>query len=126
MHRLLTLVASVLWITGSRAEAQQWWHTGLGALWHMGVSHGIWDLPGSEMDLMSPALAGRFFTAGPLGKPLSVLCVVACMCPSHTLIYFSLLSLFPLVTAGLFSISVILFLFCMYIHLYYLLGSTHK
>ena len=29
----------------------------------------MWDLPKSEMESVSPALAGRFFTTEPLGKP---------------------------------------------------------
>ena len=47
------------------------------ALGHVGsvVAAGVqflpsmWDLPGSGIKLMSPALAGRFFTTEPLGKP---------------------------------------------------------
>ena len=31
--------------------------------------HSVWDLPGPEIEPMSPALAGRFFTSGPPGKP---------------------------------------------------------
>ena len=30
---------------------------------------GMWNLPGSGIELVSPGLAGRFFTAEPLGKP---------------------------------------------------------
>ena len=30
----------------------------------------MWDLPGSGIELVSPALAGGFFTIGPPGKPL--------------------------------------------------------
>ena len=29
----------------------------------------MWDLPGPEMEPMSPALAGGFFTTEPPGKP---------------------------------------------------------
>jgi len=29
----------------------------------------MWDLPGSGIEPMSPALAGRFFTTEPAGKP---------------------------------------------------------
>ena len=29
----------------------------------------LWDLPGSGMELVSPALAGRLFTTEPAGKP---------------------------------------------------------
>ena len=38
------------------------WHTGLVAL-------GIWDLLGPGIELMCPALVGRFLTTGPPGKP---------------------------------------------------------
>jgi len=31
----------------------------------------MWDLPGSEIKPVSFALAGRFLTTGPPGKPLS-------------------------------------------------------
>ena len=31
--------------------------------------HGMWDLPGPELDPMSPALAGGFLTTAPPGKP---------------------------------------------------------
>lgn len=31
--------------------------------------HSMWDLPGSGMEPLSPALAGRFFTTKPSGKP---------------------------------------------------------
>jgi len=30
----------------------------------------MWDLPGPGIKLISPALAGRFLTTGPPGKPL--------------------------------------------------------
>jgi len=31
--------------------------------------HGVWDLPGSGIELVSPALARGFFTNEPPGKP---------------------------------------------------------
>ena len=31
--------------------------------------HGVWDLPRPGVELVSTALAGRFFTTGPPGKP---------------------------------------------------------
>ena len=34
---------------------------------------GLWDLPRPGIEPMSPALAGRFFTTEPPGKPLHVL-----------------------------------------------------
>ena len=33
------------------------------------VVHSIWDLPGSEIEPVSLALTGRFFTTEPPGKP---------------------------------------------------------
>ena len=33
---------------------------------------GKWDLPGPGIEFVSPALAGRFFTTEPLGKPSCV------------------------------------------------------
>ena len=32
------------------------------------VAHGMWNLPGSGIKLVSPALAGGFLTTGPPGK----------------------------------------------------------
>ena len=37
---------------------------------------GLWDLPRPGVEPMSPALAGRFFTIEPPGKPLTCLVVV--------------------------------------------------
>ena len=34
--------------------------------------HSVWDLPGPEIEPMSPALAGRFLTTEPPGKSLSI------------------------------------------------------
>ena len=31
--------------------------------------HGMWDLPGPGLEPVSPALAGRFLTTAPPGKP---------------------------------------------------------
>ena len=33
------------------------------------LPRGMWDLPGSRMEPMSPGLAGRSFTTEPAGKP---------------------------------------------------------
>ena len=50
--------------TGSRTQCgQQLWHAGL-------LLRGRWDLLGPGIEPMSPALASRFFTTEPLGKPL--------------------------------------------------------
>ena len=51
--------------TGSRVWAQQSWPTGLVAPSHV---ESFWI----RIEPMSPALAGRFLTAGPPGKPLFV------------------------------------------------------
>ena len=50
----------VLQSIGSRAWAQQLWHTGLVALW---------GLPRPRIEPVSPALVGGFLTTGPPGKP---------------------------------------------------------
>ena len=42
-------------------QAQQLWHTGLAALWHVGSS---------QIERMSPALVSGFLTTVPPGKPL--------------------------------------------------------
>ena len=35
----------------------------------LSLLHGMWDLPGSEIEPMFPALAGRLFTTEPREKP---------------------------------------------------------
>ena len=52
--------AQKLRIPGSRAQAQQLWHTGLVAPQHVGSS---------QIRDRTPANAGGFFTTGPRGKP---------------------------------------------------------
>ena len=53
----------LLWRMGSRAQ-------GLQELWHrVYLLHSTWDLPGSGIESVSPALAGGFFTTEPSGKP---------------------------------------------------------
>ena len=37
------------------------------------VAHGMWDLPGPGIELVSPALAGGFLTTVPPKKPLLTL-----------------------------------------------------
>ena len=39
--------------------------------------HGTWDPPGSGIEPMSPVLAGRFFTTGPLGEPNTCPCMIS-------------------------------------------------
>ena len=38
---------------------------------------GMWDLPGSGFELVSPALAARFFTTEPPGKPTISLVLIS-------------------------------------------------
>ena len=57
--------------TGSRACKLSSWGTGALLLCSM------WDPPTSETEPMSPALAGRFFTTEPPGKPLQL--IFACL-----------------------------------------------
>ena len=45
--------------------------------------HGMWDLPRPGLEPVSPALAGRFSTTAPPGKPLMVVFVVHCMVLSY-------------------------------------------
>ena len=52
-----------LHLLGSRAQTQSLCHKGLVAAWH------LCHLPGSGREHVSPALAGRFFTTEPPGKP---------------------------------------------------------
>ena len=47
---------------------------GLSLLW------GMWDLPRPEVKPMSPALAGRFFSTEPPGKPIINFVVVVFSC----------------------------------------------
>ena len=87
-----------LWYTGSGAVAhgvrscgtrgQELWYTGSGAVVH-GVRscgtrgqefgtvaylpQGMWDLPGSGMELAPPTLAAEFLPTEPPGKPLGIL-----------------------------------------------------
>ena len=63
------LIASLLlvrgfrcWLPGARAKAQQLWHPGMAAPWHMGSSQDQGSNP-------SPELAGRLFITEPSGKP---------------------------------------------------------
>ena len=53
----------LFWSTGSRAQASVIVAYGFKML------HSTWDLPGSGIEAVSPALAGGFFTTEPQGKP---------------------------------------------------------
>ena len=50
-HRFWHVWSQQLWLPGSRPQAQWLWHIGL-------LLHSMWDLPRSEVEPMSPALAG--------------------------------------------------------------------
>ena len=67
--RALVIAARLLWIPGSRAQAQLLSCTGLAALW---------NLPGPGIERMSPALAGGFFTTESPGKPLVLFLITSC------------------------------------------------
>ena len=41
--------------------------------------HSVWDLPGSGIESVSPALAGRLFTSEPPGKPSHLLLNSLCL-----------------------------------------------
>ena len=60
-HGLQACRLQQLWLAGSRAQAQQLWHTGFVAPRHVGSSR-----PGLEP--VSPALAGGFLTTASPGK----------------------------------------------------------
>ena len=53
-----------LWLSDSRARAQELWYTVL-------IARGMWNLPRSGIEPVSPALAGGFFTTELPGKPHS-------------------------------------------------------
>ena len=48
-------------------QAPELWFNSCGA-WAQSLC-GLWDLPGPDIEPVSPALAGRFFSTGPPGKP---------------------------------------------------------
>ena len=51
---------------------------------------GMWDVPESGTELMSPALTGRFLTTEPPGKPQNMfLLILCCKCCSDALDNFS-------------------------------------
>ena len=57
-----------LWLLGCGRQDRQLW------LWAQ-LLHSRWDLPRPGIEPMSPALAGRFLTAGPPGKSWSLLLI---------------------------------------------------
>ena len=55
---------------GSAVATPGLWSTGSTVAAHgLKLLHGAWDLLGSGIELMTPALAGGFFTAEPQGNP---------------------------------------------------------
>ena len=58
-------------LMGSRARAQQLWHTGLDA-------SGVWDLPSPGTEPVSSALAGRLLTSGPPGRSTNTALFMNC------------------------------------------------
>ena len=72
-HRLQGARASVVVACGPVVVAPRLQSTGsivVAGAWPQLV-HGMWDLPGSGIEPMSPALAGGFFTSQSPGKPLN-------------------------------------------------------
>ena len=54
---------------GSVVVAPMLWEHRLSSGSQVQLLCGLWGLPGPGVELMSPALAGRFFTTEPPGKP---------------------------------------------------------
>ena len=63
VHRPLTIVASL--VAGHRLQTRRL--SSCGSLAQL--LRGMWDLPRPGLEPVSPALAGRFSTTGPPGKP---------------------------------------------------------
>ena len=63
VHRPLTIAASL--VAEHRLQTHRLSNCGSWAL----LLHGMWDLPRPGIEPMSPALAGRFSTTAPPGKP---------------------------------------------------------
>ena len=61
----LTIAASL--VAEHRLQTRRLSHCGSRAQ----LLRGMWDLPGPGLEPVSPALAGRFSTAAPPGKPCS-------------------------------------------------------
>ena len=69
--------------------------------------HGMWNLPGSGIEPMSPAFSGEFFTTEPPRKPPSNFTLLFNLCVLFTAVSLSinLLLLTPLMLYGTKSIS---------------------
>ena len=63
VHRPLTITASL--VAEHRLQMRRLSNCGSQAQ----LLRGMWDLPGSGLELVCPALAGRFSTTAPPGKP---------------------------------------------------------
>ena len=61
-YSMRSLGVSLVWRPGSRCEVFSSCETWVQLLWSK------WDFPGPGIELMSPPMAGRFLTTGPLGK----------------------------------------------------------
>ena len=70
VHGLLIQWLLLLCSAGSRHAGFSTCGTGAQQLWLEGLApFSKWDLPGLKTEPVSPALAGGFLTAGPLGSP---------------------------------------------------------
>ena len=67
--------------------------------------------------LTSPALAGEFFTTNATWEAHSSLCFTVYIYVNPQILTYT--SCTPLITVSLFSMSVCLFLFCIYVNLYH-------
>ena len=61
-----------------------------------GLPLGMWDRPGPGIELVSPALAGRFVTTGPPGKLLDEITLCCGDCPAHRWMFSSIRGLYSL------------------------------
>ena len=52
------------------------------------LPHGMWNLPGSGIEPVSPTLAGRFFITEPPGKPSLFTVLVSLLCYIHQCVIF--------------------------------------
>ena len=69
-HRLLGVRASAVEAHGPSRRSSRAPQHRLGSRGPLAqLLHGTWDLPGLGIEPMSPALAGRFLTTEPTGKP---------------------------------------------------------
>ena len=73
MRGPLTIAASRCGAQAPDAQAQQLWLTGPVAPRHVGSSQNQGSNPEPGLEPLSPALAGRFPTTAPPGKPLDLL-----------------------------------------------------